>query len=492
MKKLAVLLCALGLGLTASIGGITAVHASAETSNDEMSGLGYSINAATSIYLDAENIKTGSPVFEENWLEGQKSKAHRITVNSTETTAKSASSFLEIKESLAEDIELNAGISLGYEIFTANMEIGFDSSSTIKYEEYASQYYYVLHTESVRYTYSLPDYSSDLSQYRDNLHPNFKSALKNLYSGAISYTDFFDTYGTHVLMNCKYGGDFQLYYSAVSNLVDVGETYSGQITSELQTSVADKLGTNSGISFDLTSVSGIHEGQYMDSFYCKALGGDTFACAGINSNLNSDYRSWANSVNTDPAIIGTTSDGMIPLWNLLPDEYNTPANVSLMQGWFKTYATTHRINVYDYVPVKTLGKPTVTLIRTEEKKITDSGRFNQPCDDVTLSAVSLCSPALMSYYGYDTMNVNITFNARRSPNGTFYIFVYNGTSKTDIKYAEESFTLPDKGSYEKSYNFRFDTADFISDHMVIRYGASGNWSDDWYNSSIRVTVTYSK
>ena len=111
--------------------------------------------------MDTSSFREGSPIFNENWLDTQIQNGNQLTVATTNINSVSKGSFKEIMEEIKFDFNYEA--NLGIQIFTANISNGF--SGGINYENYVSQYYYNLKSESVRYTYSLPNYSSNLDNY---------------------------------------------------------------------------------------------------------------------------------------------------------------------------------------------------------------------------------------------------------------------------------------------------------------------------------------
>lgn len=129
--------------------------------------------------------------------------------------------------------------------------------------------------------------------------------------------------------------------------------------------------------------------------------------------------------------------------------------------------------------------------------MTDSGRFKQHHDDFDLNDQFPYAIDVMHEYGYDKMKVEIKLKARRVDKGYFYVFLYKSLNdnKDSQSIAETNFTLEKKGViYDKSFSFdNLSTGLFAGeDFLVIRYGAKGDFQDDWYNSDVSVNITYTK
>ena len=294
-----------------------------------------------------------------------------------------------------------------------------------------------------------------------------------------------------------YGGRLELYYSVASNKKAVGGSLSQSIDQALKVNVLDKLGGDGSISFNLHSAIDIAEGSYSESTRIKARGGNTFTAFSLGGSFASDYKSWANSVDTSPALIGATTDGLIPLWMFLPEQYDTPENIEKMKETFKSYATAYKNGLLVGHDAKDSYSTGYISVRTAEKKVTDSGRFKQHHDDLDLNDQFPYAIDVMHEYGYDKMKVEIKLKARRVDKGYFYVFLYKSLNdnKDSQSIAETNFTLEKKGViYDKSFSFdNLSTGLFAGeDFLVIRYGAKGDFQDDWYNSDVSVNITYTK
>ena len=147
-------------------------------------------------------------------------------------------------------------------------------------------------------------------------------------------------------------------------------------------------------------------------------------------------------------------------------------------------------------------------LRTEKAVITDSGRVNQQVD-ICYLPYDLYK---LEEAGYKYLHIKISFVARENDDGYQYIFLYNSS---DCQGAVESSIIGDMvpglkddvsdgllwstrfelGSgkldtswVQKEFSFYILTRNVIQ-NLWIRYGASGNYGDNWSNKEVVITVT---
>lgn len=140
---------------------------------------------------------------------------------------------------------------------------------------------------------------------------------------------------------------------------------------------------------------------------------------------------------------------------------------------------------------------TLYTVRTVEKTITDSGRFNQIHDSVNFNSVYDGKYNLDNLYnqGYRTMAVEITMDVKEIHDGYQYIYIYDDTSTTSYLSGGRFEHGPGKKDTQyKTYTFYFeiDINNVRDNDFVIRYGASGAFKDDWVTKNVKVQVGWSK
>ena len=179
-KKLSALILAVALVASTAIAlgfGFKSVSASAATANVERSGLGLSVDAVKTDYLDLTELKDGSPIFDTAWLTSQVNNANYISVGATKTKSYTGSKFETVSKDFATDLNFNSRTSLDMDLFLVALSKVFKVNAELKINEYASQYYYLFQNRIDRYTLSLPNYSSNLSEYSSNLNSTYLAAL---------------------------------------------------------------------------------------------------------------------------------------------------------------------------------------------------------------------------------------------------------------------------------------------------------------------------
>lgn len=499
MKKILVTLI---LTLILVVGGINQTNVLA--AEKDTTGLGKSYNFVKNMYLDASEIKDGSPIFNETWLKEQIEKG---TVNSVRSTVSKSYSALSVKE-LATALTANLGISqsLGgiYDIYSANIKRGFNLSAGININNSISQYYYALNTTITSYTHSLPNYSSNLNEYRLNLHPDYVNTVKNLLTigDETAANNFFDMYGTHVIAKGKYGGILQLYYGIFSENIYLGGKVHTSITSSLNAGIRDVLGGSTDANFNISTVLGKYSSSVEQTYEAFSLGGKPFAGISL-SMLNDSYKNWVSTVDDYPVLIDVSSDGLIPLWDLLPNEYNTLENRNKIKEYFVKYANNHNNAIYDEYKCNPTSLTTVleTVRSNVEYKITDSGRFNQLCDVIDLNgSFGFPYDNLINDFGFNKMDITIKLNMKEVDKGYQHVFLYSNENKDESGYIATS------GAYEyggETLATSYGTVTFVykdidaklfMDYkkLVVRYGASGSYNDDWKNNKLQVQIRYYK
>ena len=317
----------------------TGIQAAEYSSNVDKTGLGYSINAVKTAYIDVSEIRTGSPIFDSNWLTMCLSILQPENIRYSSSSYFSSSNFEEINASINSEFNYNSSVNMDCSLFTSNSKMGFKNTSIINYSSYMSQYYYAFISMFDRYSLTLPNYSSNLTTYREKLHPNFVSEVTKFFT-INSYENakkFFDMYGTHLIAKGIYGGKFEAYYSALSNYIDVGGELRTSITNDINLGMSGLVEVGNAFDYNLSQSIGSKSSICMETFKASSWGGNPFSVSSI-ANFNTVYNSWLSTIDDKPTLIRTSSDGLIPLWELLPKKYNTLEYKNIMKEYFIQYA----------------------------------------------------------------------------------------------------------------------------------------------------------
>ena len=144
-----------------------------------------------------------------------------------------------------------------------------------------------------------------------------------------------------------------------------------------------------------------------------------------------------------------------------------------------------------------LDSYTQKTIRQAEQSIDDSGRMGNPYDTVDFNILYNGQYNLddLKNQGYVTIAIEITMEAKEVDDGYQYIFIYDDT-QTNTWLAGGRFEIgPDKKqtSYsEFTFYVELELLNIMDNDFIIRYGASGNFDDDWKNKNVSVQIGFSK
>lgn len=462
-------------------------------------GLGYSINAITNSYIDATEIRDGAPIFDSQFHNNTLLNAIYATSSSTITNACSASDMGSMSTALSNTYGFSASISGGYELFSGEAEYAYTIVNSIESQNYYSQYYYKFYSEYVDYTYALPNYASNLTVYKNNLDSDYRSAVTNLLSSnsAEERDQFFNTYGTHVIAKAKYGGKIHAYYNAASNQIDVGHTYRNKLSNHLSAGLGDLVEAGTNTSFSFETATDFVAGSYVDRFFATTRGGQAFSSTSMEG-FKSAFVAWQNSIEDRPGLIGVTSDGLVPLWNLLPTQYDTVANRTKMRNLYLAYAQDYSTDYSRYNSNDTGSVDIGTFcVRNGEKTITDAGRFvHNIYDAIDFNSKSRYGISVLKNMGYSRMNITINLDMKEVDKGYQYIFIYNGSARDDTLLDEKKIELggTNKQSTYINQTYTFDIPldglDLKNPYIVIRYGASGSNEDNWCNKNVKMGIRF--
>jgi hypothetical protein len=139
------------------------------------------------------------------------------------------------------------------------------------------------------------------------------------------------------------------------------------------------------------------------------------------------------------------------------------------------------------------------FLRSAQIKVTDAGRFSQPYDLVNFKDSFDIDLDAIKASGFTRIDFKIKLNVKEGDDGYQYIFLYKTISKSEnaldsIKFEHAS------GRKDTSYwlhseaelYFNNISIDRFADSFVLRYGASGNGNDTWYNKELQLKLIFKK
>ena len=213
------------------------------------SGVGSSVNVITADNY-SDYIK-GVSVLDKELLKND--ELFKKDENSKSTKLKSSSSqliedFVE-KNSITFDVKV--GDNNKKKTMFTNISVGLRASFSNDYSSYSDQYYYSLDAYIERYSLYLNDYSVK-EKYQTMYSEDYKKALSRLYNNQTeeAFKDFFDLYGTHLIVSGIFGGRLNAYYSTVTNKSTIDETISGQLKVAVERGISAV--NNTGVNVDIS------------------------------------------------------------------------------------------------------------------------------------------------------------------------------------------------------------------------------------------------
>lgn len=489
MKKTAILCLLLGITLVFSPN----VYASVDFYRGVENGLGCSINLLDADDISINNVEVGQPVLSSSFFNN--ATITETNPNASLTLISDGFTFEDYYEKMQLNYQNNTELSGKKGPLSVSAKVGFTSGTTLEHSEYGSQYFYNQSYKDTRYSLVIQNYKSNLSQFSNNLNDNYISFLSYVDDGYFTWQYFFDTYGTHLIAEADYGAKLDMYYSVCSNKLVLDETYSAEITAEIEAGLSDAENGSTSSTIDLTNIDHIEQGDVSKAMFIKAIGGDSFSTSDLSQYAES-YSAWVDSISKyTSTLIGVSDDGLIPLWDILPSQYRHLAYE--MESAYNDIALTKYNSTRNYFESAQIFATEYEMIRTTSKLITDSGRFNQHYDKVDLGDANINFDVL-KLMGYKYVNIDIIFDHKEVNDGYQYFFIFKSSleSNEHLIHTQQFEHVP--GSKDKTYiteefNLNAISIDqFSGKTFIIRWGASGSFNDDWYNKNLQVRVSITK
>lgn len=216
-------------------------------------------------------------------------------------------SYIDLAKKISREWKNRTGISDEGEFFLSDLNKNF--ASLLSEKQWATQFYYY-------YSYYYSEYSLTMetlafsTAYSDQYNPDFLSALDRLADGELSYPEFFDSFGTHVITGVNYGTKIEAYYGAFFDQFLKREELQ-EIEASLSASLDDYL-QNDGIFGPDDTVKAKYGITRSASLISR-----------IDPLENGEY-----------TVVGFSN--LLPLYNILPEKYAALAEP--MQQAFSDYA----------------------------------------------------------------------------------------------------------------------------------------------------------
>ncbi len=252
----------------------------------------YNHTIGFSIYYDNRLLTSLIPVefFTDEWLSSLELTKTNISKNDFPNVY-TASSIEKLLSQVKDPYNYDALTHLYLETFQKNSHL-------------ETQFFYLLKKEEPRYELSIP--LEKRAEFKDHLHPIFLRNLEKVVNREWTYERFFSIYGTHVIIGAVFGGRIDAFCAVQSqnNLVNPSgcTAYTNAIVEKTKIAAYQDP---------------ILGAPYVTNTRIQSRGGDLLLFD------FSGYDQWVESLNEKPTLIGFPEDGLIPIWELIPDEYQS-------------------------------------------------------------------------------------------------------------------------------------------------------------------------
>lgn len=363
------------------------------------SGLGYGVNALTA--ESAINISQGrlAAFFDEDLFDMKNIGSYNIGSSRSRATTKESikDEILSINAKLVYGSSASASLA---GMFTAGFERKFSLSTAVQSKNHVNQCYFIMNHYIVGKNYQIKNYQQTRN-YKDKVSDEVKRDLDALRNDEISAGDFFDIYGTHLVMAVAYGGMTEIYYATFAKETINSYELSTRLEASLNSGMS-YAGVGAGASTDFGAEL---DGQYkkntstrMTSVCINSIGGDVQPARSFEDFINS-YPDWATSMREEKnyRIVDVADKGLVPIWNYLPDEYNDVK--TKLSGYFETEAAEIGNKLADKMTPPTGVKTEKITVSMQRKGYVDNTDYNNALpsdiDDYT------------RHNGFDVVNLNL-------------------------------------------------------------------------------------
>ncbi len=232
-------------------------------------------------------------------------------------------SFASLALSMGVDLSTKASASSNFVIGSAKMEAGFSmgvniSASTSVDVEYTI-YNYQKYLDSWTLNWDNGGVMGSAATLRNHMRYNVYGALTDSFP---QYTwspkDFFDTYGTHIIVSYKRGGE----YTFSSMYMDLKASASTEISSTVEASGETSVSSFGSAGFE-TKVANKETMSVNTEDKIRVT--STFSRGSSQGQLNetdvSSVNSWGNGVDDKNAQVLSSGLTLVAMWDLLPAQY---------------------------------------------------------------------------------------------------------------------------------------------------------------------------
>ena len=298
----------------------------------EQTGLGLAVNVLTAESYN--DYSTGYSVLKPQWVTSQSANCINVSSNISNTNKViNSSDFLT-------DFSFNfkSGVSVENKALLAAAAQNIEREASFNFANYSFKYFANLSHTIKKYKLYLTNYS-DKATYANAFSTDFLADVQKVKNGTMTAETLLNRYGTHIVGSAIYGGKLNATFTLASNKIVIG----GNIKKTIDTTVSftdpetlTQVKIYNAIKGQLSAST--TQSDLCSNFRVEAIGGSAFA-SGTPSLFVDNYPQWTNSFNaseTNAVVIDYGSDGLVALWDILPDEYSSVAN-SLRAKFIEKY-----------------------------------------------------------------------------------------------------------------------------------------------------------
>ncbi len=454
-------------------------------------GVGYSTNLVHPRY---EMFNPGAPILDKDYLDSLVlTKANIQTYSSLEYTS---NSIKEITEKISEDYNTKFGLNAKYNIYSGKLYNNFALNVDYINDAYNYQYFKIYDIMKYKYSITLPNSASFMYYYEDHFSSGYLNALERLSSRKMGYGDFFSTYGTHLITSAIYGGKIEAYFSVLSNKVMFTESVKNTIENQISISASNITGIGNSYNLSLAGKGNFTSSNHISATNIVVKGGNF---SGLTNSALSQWQQSLTIYNDDneivednTALITYSENGLLPLWDILPEEYGDLYDE--MRREYNDYVVAEQNKVSKILYNNDLTYSS-EVVEEGILTITDSGRFNQSRTCVDLQDEYCLDLNFLKKMGYQNVKLVFTCKIKEVWDGYQWFFIYLDSSETSELLASYSTSIGDGEKISTwtnvSFELNIDIDKLLSNEFVIRYGASGDYEDTWKLKELEMGIVVS-
>ena len=440
IKRVVALVLSCVLALTVFFVGGDIVHADATVSvPEEINDMGYLGRGVNLLRTVDANDKSDDllsqnhliTVLDDSDLSGF--EVSKDMVSTSYGKGFTSKSFAALALAMGVDLNVKASASTDFIISSAKMEAGFsmglDTSLSASAEIEYTIYNYQKYLDSWTLNWDNGGVMGSAAALREHLRSNVYGALTDSFP---QYTwspkDFFDTYGTHIIVSYKRGGEYtfsSMYFNEeMSSAMELSTTteasestkVSSFADAEFQTKVEDKLTQSINTKGEVRSTSTFSRGSSKGQ---------------LNVTDTSSVNGWGDGVDDENAQVLSSGLSLIAMWDLLPSQY--AARKTELQNYYNEQVAAKSNSLLNKFVYKTVNEGDFDY-NAYDRVISSARQLDEIRNDLRGNYILACDIDMSAYPDWQPIgSKNTPFRGVFDGNG-------NTISNLDIHMTDESNT----------------------------------------------------